>query len=273
MTTINESGFLSEQVAQWTKKIRVEYAEYFRHCEEVNKFARETMMGLQVHNKCRPETVVGLLFTRALSNFRGILLLAEKGMINECKALLRCLLEVMFALVAVAKDARVADELVDADTLLRIDALKAFRRQAEAGEKFYEDESIKAQINHLQEELASEMTRKDIKKITLRYLAQKAGLITTYDSEYKMLCVTVHVNVRDLEQYLDVDDDGNIRSFLWGPDAKEIDTVLLTGAETMLCSLDGMLETLKKPITTDHQELWDRHNKLAKSFYARVTSL
>ncbi|HUW19121.1 MAG TPA: DUF5677 domain-containing protein [Sedimentisphaerales bacterium] len=266
MTTINESGFLSEEISEFIKSHRAEHAHYFDLCEDLNTFSHHMLLGLQIHNEYLPEIFVAMYFARALSNFQGTVLLSERGMNNESKILLRALLEVMFAVVAISKDKEVATQLVEADILERKDALKAFGRQASAGIEFFSDQKVTEELARLEWEVANAEKERPTKEITKRYLAEKAGVVTTYDSAYKLLSASVHAPVRDLEQYLDVDPNGNISSLLWGPNKTEIALVLMTGAHNLLAVLDAVSKIFDLPITTEHQQLLDRYKKLGESF-------
>lgn len=104
MSSIEKEGYLSKQITQWIEKHRKENSEWFELCEEINRFSHSTMFTMTIHNKYLPELIVASLYIRAMSNLQGIILLAERGMINEAKSLLRCLLECEFAVVAIDKD-------------------------------------------------------------------------------------------------------------------------------------------------------------------------
>jgi len=95
---------------------------------------------------------------------------------------------------------------------------------------------------------------------------EKAGLVTTYDATYKLLSGTIHVNARDLEQYLELDDAGEIKKILWGPDVQEIDFILFTAAETMMF----VLVAISRVFTLTYEEPWqlilDTYNNLGHEF-------
>jgi len=265
METINEIGFLSEEIIGYIKKHRKDYAEYFSLCEDIGRLSHKIMFSIEIHNEYLPEILGASLLARAVSNFQGSVLLAERGMINESKALLRCMLEVMFAVVAIAKDKSFAYDLVKVDVFKRKRALKACERSANAGVKFFSQEDVKKVLEQLGKEIEQEVKRTDIKNISTRCIAKKAGLETIYDSEYSILSSTIHADLRDLEQYLDMKNGGKLGSMLWGPNDKDIDIVLLGAADAMFRILDGVFQVFsidgkKKKL------LLKKYNELAKSF-------
>lgn len=121
------------------------------------------------------------------------------------------------------------------------------------------------EINDLLQDINKQIKDKNIKKMTKRDLAKKAGLLTTYDSAYKVLSGTIHVNARDLEQYLDLNDEGEIKSFKWGPDVKEIDTILFTAAESMFFILVGIAHIFSLSFGVTWERLQEKYKSLAKN--------
>lgn len=260
MDTIEESGFLSDQIVEWIKKYRVDNAEYFALCKDVNRFAQKTMLSLKVHNECLPEILVASLLARAISNFQGMVLLAERGMINEAETLLRCMLEVRFALVAVARNTEFAFELLNNDLFEEKNIFNACLRSKHLG--VAELQVAKEKLDKVKQEIKA----KGLEKISIREIAEKAGLLTMYDSAYKKLSGTIHASVRSLNQYLETGGTDKIKSFLWGPDVKGIDIVLLTGVETILDALEVVFRVFSITIRGELDSLSHKFQKTWEVF-------
>ena len=265
MSSVNREGFLSEHITQWIEKHRNENSEWFLLCEDINRFSHSTMLTITIHNKYLPEIIGASLYIKAMSNFQGVILMAERGMINEANALLRCLLECEFAIVAVDKDKKIVDQFVLEDQLQRRDYLKAYKRNKKAGIAHPEDAPSLEEIDNLLQDIDNQIEKKNIKKLTKRDLAEKAGLLTIYDSAYKVLSGTIHVNARDLEQYLELNDDGEIKGFLWGPDVEEIYSILFTAAESMLFVLVGIAHIFSLSFDVTWERLQDKYNSLVNN--------
>ncbi|OPY84479.1 MAG: hypothetical protein A4E72_02214 [Syntrophus sp. PtaU1.Bin208] len=168
MGSIEKSGFLSEQISQWIEKHRSENRQWFSLCENINQFSHDTMFKTSVHNEYLPEIIVALLYVRAMSNFQGIILMAERGMINEAKALMRCLLECVFAIVAVEKDKEIVNQFVLEDLLHRRDYLKAYKRNKGEGIPQYEGAPPMEEIDNLLEDINTQIQESGVKKLTKR---------------------------------------------------------------------------------------------------------
>ena len=85
MSSIEKSGFLSGQISEWIEKHRNENSQWFKLCDDINQFSHDTMFKASIHNEYLPEIIAASLYVRAMSNFQGVILMAERGMINEKK--------------------------------------------------------------------------------------------------------------------------------------------------------------------------------------------
>ena len=269
MNTVNSleiSGYLSEEISLWIKKHREKNSEWFTLCENINELSHSTMFTFNVHNEYLPELIVVTIYIRAMSNFQGAIIMAERGMINEAKSLLRCLLECMFAIVAIGKDKNVSNQFVFNDLLERKNLLMAYKRNKGKGIPQHEDApSLKEIDKHLQD-IERQIKESKVMRLNNRDFAKKAGLEAIYDSEYKLLSGTIHVNARDIEQYLKIDDNGKIKEILWGPDVQEIDFVLLAAAENMLRILTATSSLFELPHNKSLQTILEQHDILSKKF-------
>jgi len=272
VNTIETDGYLSNQITYWIKKNWNQNSRWFNLCKEINRFSHTTMFKMIVHNKCKLELMVALLYIRSMSNFQGVIIMAERGMVNEAKTLLRCLLECGFAVVAIDKDKTIVDRLILDDRIQQLEKLKAMKRNIENGVPLPKDTFSIDEIKTFIKDVKSEIKKSNIKKFTTRDLAEIAGLITTYDSAYKVLSGTIHVNVRDLEQYLELNEKGEIKQLLSEQDVKEIGMILLGASEIIL----KILESISNIFSLSYDKTWDRilkeFNKLSSIYRERILS-
>jgi hypothetical protein len=258
--TIDDKGFLSEEMANWIDKHRGENAKYFNLCEDINKFSQKTMLSLEAHNKCLPEILLASLLVRAVSNFQGIILLIERGMKNESETLLRCLLEIEFAARAILKNPKFALDLVNNDLFDRKRCLNACTRSKDLKQE--EIQLARKKVG----EIIRQIKRMKLKEITTRDMAKKADLIGLYDSAYRKLCGSIHAGVHSLEQYLETNKSGEINRFLWGPDTVGIDIVLLTAAESILYILNDIFQVFSIAVPEEYNLFSSRFQTLWNSF-------
>ena len=202
MSTINESGFCSEDIKEWIEKHRNDNKVWFSFCEKINRFAQNIMLSLEIHENDLTELICATLLTRALSNFQGVIILAERGMLNESRAVLRSLLERTFSLVAIDKNKQICTILVFNDYFQKLNYLKAVKRRINEQDFEGDLQTINTEIKKIKAEISERI----IEQFNIRDFACEAELTSLYDTEYKLLCGSLHVNVSDSEQYLEYDE-------------------------------------------------------------------
>ena len=272
MNTIESDGFLSNQITYLIKKNWNQNSKWFNLCKEINIFSHTTMFNMIVHNKCKLELMVALLYIRSMSNFQGVIIMAERGMVNEAKTLLRCLLECEFAVVAIDKDKTIVDRLILDDRIQQLGKLNAIKRNIENGVPLPKDTFSIDEINIFIKDVNSEIKKNNIKKFTTRELAEIAGLITTYDSAYKDLSSTIHVNVRDLEQYLELNKKREIKQLLSEPDVKEIGKILLTALTIILTILESISNRFSLSCDKTWYRILEEFNRLSSIYQKKILS-
>jgi hypothetical protein len=103
--SISDHGFLSPNMADWITKHRMQNAAWFSLAERLNETA-QSLIGRATHSvesAGESKLLALLMFTRVLSNFQGMMLMAERGMIVEARTLARTCLESTFCVCALVK--------------------------------------------------------------------------------------------------------------------------------------------------------------------------
>jgi len=236
---IKEEGFLSQEIEKWIKHIREQFCEYFALCDKLNAFGQTIMLGVKVHSGYAYEVLLGCLLERTMGHFQSVVLLSERGMVSQAKAMLRCLIEAMFVVVAVSRDKTYSYALVRNHIFNRKKAIKACKRNAEADVALFNDEQI-TNLEETENKIQSEINKSSVKQITVRDIAEKAGLIKYYDSAYLMLSGVIHVDMKELENIMERDKGGKLSGMLWGPSSSEINIILLDACDAIFRVLDGI---------------------------------
>jgi hypothetical protein len=83
---------LSADIRAWIKKHRTENQAWFGLAEDLNRIGHRQLAILSVPADDKPAFLTALLFMRGLSGFQGAILLAERGMTQEARTLVRGLL-------------------------------------------------------------------------------------------------------------------------------------------------------------------------------------
>jgi len=79
----------------------------------------------------------------------------------------------------------------------------------------------------------------------------------------------VHSGVRDLEQYLSLDEKGNIKELIWGPSVTGLDSLLLTAFESMLFVVKSAVNLFSLS-SRELESLEERYQELAKNISKKL---
>jgi len=115
--SLNEKGFLSEEMSEIVKKIKRKFVAYFSLYEDINKFAQSTVFLLKVNNLDAQQIVLASIYLRCLSSYQSIYLLSERGLASEAKIILRAIFENVFKYVAIVKDKDLAKVFINQDVI------------------------------------------------------------------------------------------------------------------------------------------------------------
>lgn len=253
MTSIDENGFLSQEIYDWIKKYRSKYKDIFSLAEEINRFGHRIMFQINPHNNNEQELLIALLYNRALSTFQGIIILSERGLIHEGKVLLRSLVEIMYVLIASSKYEDIAkkyllDDIHESSKMIN----KLKNSSLKKIPKFY------IPLLEREEEIENVKKEKNVTKLTIEQLSIKADLHDHYTTIYSFLCQTAHASPRDIGQSLNL--GKNV--IRWGPDVSNIDGLILATTAEFLRILESTIGFFK--INESHS---------IKDFFRRVMKL
>jgi hypothetical protein len=231
-----------ERVVQ---EFKSKYKPYVEICLDLNSFSQALLYKLEINNKNLAEILVASLFSRVLSTYQATLLVAQRGMKQQAKILIRCMLEPLFPLVAISKDPTFADVLVRAEKFERRRAINKWIRYKERSDMHCKD---LAAMKFLSDQLKAEIECEGLRKITAFDCAAKAGLDDWYNTVYALTSSTLHASVRSLEEALQLDSErSTILSFVHEPDTQRCEDLLVTIAEGLMHALVAASAVFKIP--------------------------
>jgi Family of unknown function (DUF5677) len=221
--TIDKQGFLSPEIAGWIERHRAANKAWFDLANELNEITL-TLLGIITVPSGENQPFAGsLLYMRGLSNFQGAMLLAERGMTQEARAITRGIFEAVFFLGAVCK----APE----PTIAALIADDGSRRTkiARALVGMPGDSGLRA--NHIEklEQFLSDQAKSDSKskEFSVFEAARAAGLIEIYDVFYRGLSNdAAHPSITSLNRHVDANEKGEIVGLTWGPDVPDVEDTI-----------------------------------------------
>lgn len=262
MPDLSDKGFLSPAMTEVIAQIRATHATIFDLAERLNVLAHQEMFATEVSSSNAQHLLIASLLHRALTTFQGVVVLCERGLGSEATTLLRTLLEVMFRLVAIAKDAEVGRAYILEDEAHRRKFINKFKLLSESVKSTVGSPTL----DSLLATISQKIDDNDIRKLKTQWFAERADLEDFYHSAYSVFSGTVHVNVRDLESALEVNVDGEITGFNYGPRDEELDQLLLTAIESLVFCLRGAFSVLptasQVALSAMHAEFTALHEKM-----------
>lgn len=261
MGSIDEDGFLSDEIERWIDKHHQEYADWFALCEDLNRFCQNTMLHLNVHTTNKQEILAAVLFIRILGAFQASILMVERGMINEARVVVRSLLEALFTLTAISKDTGLADNYIRDDENQQLKALRKIEILRQDEKHGHVVDIGKDEIDR---KIAELQNIDKVQSVAIEELSKKAGLHSLYLIAYFDLSSTAHLKIRDLESHLRTDKKGDLSRFAWGPDAKEIEDVLYQAIEFTVFCLIALHEIFRLDIKPEIDEFVRRYREFGQ---------
>ena len=107
-------GFLSPAVGRFTSTMRKvpAYENWLRFAEDLNRFVLGVLADREIPVGDNQRLMILVLFVRAHKSFQAALILAEKGLLGDARAVVRRAVEGAIALSALASDASFVDDFM-----------------------------------------------------------------------------------------------------------------------------------------------------------------
>ena len=107
-----EHGFLGAEADQIRQQILQKYTELFTSLKDLNDICHEYLCTAKYHHGEGLHVSAVSYFMRGLMTFQSLIILSERGCIEDVRALCRTLLQVCFRLAAIATDPNVVNRIV-----------------------------------------------------------------------------------------------------------------------------------------------------------------
>lgn len=241
--SFREVGFLSEQCCHGDLATEIQQSSYYTVCKDLNKLGQSVLNHCHIHPDDEKEVYLTLHFQRMLSNFQSIILMSERGMTHQVEIMARCMLELLFNLVAFHQH----DDLLEAMTVGNDDQrrevlIRLYNQQLETP-TFTEDEMayLKKIINSADED--------DRDDIPVFMKAELSGLLNEYRTTYQLLSESVHSNLHSLKADLEMDErsDAIVGINTRADHQDRISTLMLTAGDYLISGIEIMLKIHRQP--------------------------
>jgi len=241
MAPYESHGFIGQEIHRWIKATKQTHKALFELAERLNADCYGSLANVKINSGSLRQTLIACLFARCLELFQATYLLVARGMSPSANITLRALMEAMFVLCATAKD----------DDALEAYVIDGERERLRITKKLLADTNSALSsdrldvIRGIRNELDEKFKKQKVKKFSTEEFAKKAGLHSWYLTAYAKTSWAVHTTVRDIERYLVLDEEENLKSIKFIPTDEDAVTVLSSGCNAMIISLGKFLSLLE----------------------------
>ena len=229
-------GFLASSAEALAATLLEQHRTHFERAAELNHDCHELLFRCKPRNRDGQQVVVCALFMRVLEHFQATVILLRRGLVSPAVVMARACLEGVFAARAIALAPDALRRFILADQMERL----ALANKAE--QYAYPNlEDLRQEVARgLQAEIKSEIEADEARRFSTKEMSQIAGMHDWYVTIYSLWSKTAHSRVRDLEQYLNLDENGEIRSLKYGPGLDGVPLLLLTAMHALLLGADAL---------------------------------
>jgi hypothetical protein len=264
--SLDDQGFLSEEITRFQTHICSRYAKYFDLIDRVNRFCQQAKYRLLIHDHDGREVIAGCIMIKILNDLQAAILLVERGLASQARTLIRVGLEGFFILANICRVDGFWRSFILSDQVARRRLLRAIR-----GNSSVLLEEVRRQVvPELISQLDQDIREHGITEEHAIELARRVNLLNFYDGPYRLFSQDVHSLPKVLEKYGVFDQDGALVSFTWGPQIDDLEAELTVIPRIMilgfavvnemfdlkldetLASLDAELRLLENPPTQGH---------------------
>jgi len=207
--SFDTDGFLDNQVNEIIKENYELHKDIFNLCEDINRYAQEIKYNLNINSNNFQGIVATSIFIKILNIFQSVVILYKYGLDSQSKILTRTAIESLFVLKCIVKDEKYVEWLINSDNKKREQLLRRIQENPHGVFNSLIDKVDISQLNAL----IKENKIKKIKVIDPKEWAEASESYTEYYYAYKFLCGDVHVDIRNIEQYITANNEGSVEQF------------------------------------------------------------
>jgi hypothetical protein len=180
--TFETRGYLSEELDEWTKRVRFEEAPTFGLVDSVSHLGQRVIRMIDGKPHTNQNMLACAFYMRALQSLQGAILLTERGMYVEGRSLIRSTLETTFYVVAALNKPEFAERIRQSHL---IETKKLFKAHRAVAAKVMGDPDVYAKMEEAFRPAASNEGGE--KKLPISEVADLAGLKDMYETFYRGL--------------------------------------------------------------------------------------
>lgn len=232
-----EDGFLGKEAEGIARQFYEKHKEFFELCYDINRFGQQVQARIfeRTEIEDNQKQIAAILFIRILEGAQAAILLANRGFWSETWVIIRVLFEDLCRLRIASNDMEFLSQYVRTNEINRLRIMKA-------GHKYPEKLPLLKDFatDDRMSEIDSRIKAEDIKKVTIRELAEKAGMDFEYHTLYSLASDLVHSSPTAWLDYVVSDASGRVVEILCGPRDHDTRIALIHVAKYLLDAIESV---------------------------------
>lgn len=230
MPNFAEVGFLGDELTTFRENIRATHATGFHYMEQTNALAMRIMWTLPLADLDEAKAHAVMCYTRAVQNFQGVILMAERGAITEARILLRALSETLFLAIGMF-------EKPDMLALLQEDNAAHRKGIANAIIQMNIGAKTGADMSRFEQEVKDVAARYGEKPRSIKWsaLAYEVGVGNIHEAAYRFTSGdAAHATLESLNRHVQAKEGGDLHQFIFGPTDDDLGRTFRAGLAAMV---------------------------------------
>ncbi|MFY9328198.1 MAG: DUF5677 domain-containing protein [Georgfuchsia sp.] len=230
MPDFTEVGFLSDELTKFRENVRAKHATGFHYMEQTNALAMRIMWTLPLANLDEAMAHAVMCYARAVQNFQGVILIAERGAITEARILLRALAETLFLALGMFEKHDMLALLQEDNAAHRKGIANAIIQMNIAGRTGADTSSFEQEVK----EVVAQYGDKP-RSIKWSALAYEVGVGNIHEAAYRFTSGdAAHATLESLNRHVHAEEGGDLHQFIFNPTDEDLDRTFRAGLASIV---------------------------------------
>jgi Family of unknown function (DUF5677) len=229
LRSLETHGFLSPDIERFRLAVRATepFKKWFEFADDLVEVGSGILKEHEVSRHDNQQLLLSGFFIRAHQALQASVILAEKGMIPDARAIVRGAVETAIASAAVAADEAFIEQLIGADNKHKLTTASALLGDADYRSRHGSAEIAKLEATIQEIERIDKTAPRAPKVINWKSVADKFGSKDLYLSLYRLFSSDgTHTTIDVMNRYVETDAAGEITALKLGPDHTDLDDTL-----------------------------------------------
>jgi len=210
------------------------YKVWFEFADDLIRDGLGILADHEIHRDDNQQLLLSGLFVRAHQSFQAAVILGEKGIVPDARAIVRSAVETAIASIAVAADPTFIEQMIAADGKHKFTLARALLADPDYKDRYSPDDIKKMEQTIKSLEAVDKSSTRAPRAINWKEVADRYCK-DLYMTLYRLLSSDgTHATIDVMDRYFEVGADGEIAAIKLGPDFKGLDDTVNAACLTYL---------------------------------------